>query len=176
MANNETTLKPRNLLPALVATSVLASAQADVIFEETFDSDDNRAGLAQWKGTENKVDESRGAWLEIREDADNAFSNGKPNRVLVMHDQSDIEQCHIRTSIRGAGDVVTASVDFVEPPGAEIDVATRREVRRCFEAAGAGGDYILSPSDHYFDAEPGLVRAFAEEARLCTYQSTPGQS
>jgi uroporphyrinogen decarboxylase len=46
---------------------------------------------------------------------------------------------------------------------------TRREVRRCFEAAGAGGGYILSPSDHFFDADVALIRAFAEEAKACTY-------
>ena len=46
---------------------------------------------------------------------------------------------------------------------------TRAEVRRCFEAAGQGGGYILSPSDHFFDAEPALIRAFAEEAQGCTY-------
>ena len=46
---------------------------------------------------------------------------------------------------------------------------TRAEVRRCFEAAGQGGGYILSPSDHFFDADPALVSAFADEARRCTY-------
>jgi len=46
---------------------------------------------------------------------------------------------------------------------------TRAEVRRCFEAAGQGGGYILCPSDHFFDAEPALIRAFAEEARACVY-------
>ncbi len=46
---------------------------------------------------------------------------------------------------------------------------TRAEVRRCFEAAGQGGGYILCPSDHFFDAEPALIRAFAEEAQGCTY-------
>ena len=46
---------------------------------------------------------------------------------------------------------------------------TRAEVRRCFEAAGEGGGYILSPSDHFFDADPVLVAAFAEEARACLY-------
>ena len=35
---------------------------------------------------------------------------------------------------------------------------TRAEVRRCFEAAGQGGGYILCPSDHFFDAEPALIR------------------
>lgn len=44
---------------------------------------------------------------------------------------------------------------------------TRREVRRCFEAAGKSGRMILSPSDHFFDADPSLVHAFADEARHC---------
>jgi hypothetical protein len=46
---------------------------------------------------------------------------------------------------------------------------TRAEVRRCFEAAGQGGGYILSPSDHFFDADLKLIEAFAEEARNCVY-------
>jgi len=46
---------------------------------------------------------------------------------------------------------------------------TRRAVRRCFEAAGEGGGYILAPSDHFFDADPALIEAFAEEARRCVY-------
>jgi uroporphyrinogen-III decarboxylase len=51
-----------------------------------------------------------------------------------------------------------------------IPEATRTEVRRCFEEAGANGGYILSPSDHFFDAEPDLVEAFADEARRCVYR------
>jgi len=47
--------------------------------------------------------------------------------------------------------------------------ATRAYVRRCFEAAGGGGGYILAPSDHFFDADPALIRAFAEEALRCIY-------
>jgi hypothetical protein len=47
--------------------------------------------------------------------------------------------------------------------------ATRAEVRRCFEEAGPNGGYMLSPSDHFFDAEPDLVEAFADEARRCGY-------
>jgi len=47
---------------------------------------------------------------------------------------------------------------------------TRAEVRRCFEEAGANGRYILSPSDHFFDADPELIRAFADEARKCAYR------
>ncbi len=46
---------------------------------------------------------------------------------------------------------------------------TRKEVRRCFEAAGEGGGYILSPSDHFFDADVELIRAFADEATKCYY-------
>ncbi len=46
---------------------------------------------------------------------------------------------------------------------------TRAAVRRCFADAGGGGGYILSPSDHFFDADPALLRAFADEARHCVY-------
>jgi len=46
---------------------------------------------------------------------------------------------------------------------------TRAAVRRCFEAAGGGGGYILCPSDHFFDADPALIHAFADEARRCVY-------
>jgi hypothetical protein len=46
---------------------------------------------------------------------------------------------------------------------------TKAEVRRCFEAAGAGGGYIISPSDHFFDADPRLIAAFAQAARECVY-------
>ncbi|MBN2579637.1 MAG: hypothetical protein JXB10_11660 [Pirellulales bacterium] len=46
---------------------------------------------------------------------------------------------------------------------------TRAEVRRCFEEAGVGGGYILSPSDHFFDAEEDLITAFADEAHQCVY-------
>jgi len=47
--------------------------------------------------------------------------------------------------------------------------AARAEVRRCFRDAGQDGRYILSPSDHFFAARPELLRAFAEEAKTCTY-------
>jgi uroporphyrinogen decarboxylase len=47
--------------------------------------------------------------------------------------------------------------------------ATRAEVRRCFEAAGEGGGFILCPSDHFFDADPKLIAAWADEARKCVY-------
>ncbi len=46
---------------------------------------------------------------------------------------------------------------------------TRREVRRLFEAAGAGGGFILSPSDHFFEADLECLRAYADEARRCVY-------
>ncbi len=48
---------------------------------------------------------------------------------------------------------------------------TRAEVRRCFEEAGGGGGFILSPSDHFFDADPALIAAFADEARKCIYSN-----
>jgi uroporphyrinogen decarboxylase len=47
---------------------------------------------------------------------------------------------------------------------------TRAEVRRCFDEAGPNGGYILSPSDHFFDAEPDLIAVFADEARRCVYR------
>jgi hypothetical protein len=46
---------------------------------------------------------------------------------------------------------------------------TRAAVRRCFDAAGEGGRYILAPSDHFFEAEPDLIAAYAAEARACVY-------
>lgn len=46
---------------------------------------------------------------------------------------------------------------------------TRRQVRRCFEEAGEGGGFIIAPSDHFFDADPELIRAFADEAIKCVY-------
>jgi uroporphyrinogen-III decarboxylase len=52
--------------------------------------------------------------------------------------------------------------------GGDAD-ATRREVRRLFEEAGAGGGFILAPSDHFFEAEDALLHAFADEAHACRY-------
>ena len=49
----------------------------------------------------------------------------------------------------------------------ELD--TRQAVRRCFAGAGENGGYILSPSDHFFDAELPLLQAFADEAQSCVY-------
>lgn len=46
---------------------------------------------------------------------------------------------------------------------------TRKEVRRCFEEAGKDGGYILSPSDHFFEADLDLIHAFVDEAKKCTY-------
>ena len=46
---------------------------------------------------------------------------------------------------------------------------TRKAVRCCFEEAGEGGGYILAPSDHFFEAEPGLIDAYSDEARACVY-------
>jgi uroporphyrinogen-III decarboxylase len=46
---------------------------------------------------------------------------------------------------------------------------TKNEVRRCFEAAGTDGGFILSPSDHFFEADLKLIKAFADEAKQCIY-------
>jgi len=48
---------------------------------------------------------------------------------------------------------------------------TRAEVRRCFDAAGQDGGFILSPSDHFFDADLNLIHAFADEGRKCVYET-----
>jgi uroporphyrinogen decarboxylase len=56
------------------------------------------------------------------------------------------------------------------------EAQTRAEVRRCFEAAGKNGAYILCPSDNFFDAEPALVKAFADEAHKCVYQQADKKS
>lgn len=50
------------------------------------------------------------------------------------------------------------------------EAETRQAVRDCFEEAGMGGGFILCPSDHFFDADPKLLFAFASEAYLCSYQ------
>jgi uroporphyrinogen-III decarboxylase len=47
---------------------------------------------------------------------------------------------------------------------------TKNEVRRCFEAAGSGGGYILCPSDHFFEADLDLIRAFSDAAKECRYE------
>ena len=46
---------------------------------------------------------------------------------------------------------------------------TRAAVRKCFQDAGAGGGYILCASDNYFEADPELIKAFADEAHKCLY-------
>ena len=45
----------------------------------------------------------------------------------------------------------------------------REAVRRCFEEAGENGGYILSPSDHFFDADTELLKIFTDEAHRCIY-------
>jgi uroporphyrinogen-III decarboxylase len=47
----------------------------------------------------------------------------------------------------------------------------RNEVRRLFRLAGEEGGFILSPSDHFFDADVTLIAAFVDEAKSCRYQS-----
>jgi hypothetical protein len=51
------------------------------------------------------------------------------------------------------------------------EVETRDAVEHCFKAAGAGGGFILSLSDHFFDADVNLIAAFANQARQCTYDT-----
>jgi len=46
---------------------------------------------------------------------------------------------------------------------------TRQAVRKCFKEAGEDGGYILSPSDHFFEADIECLKAYADEARSCFY-------
>jgi len=46
---------------------------------------------------------------------------------------------------------------------------TRAVVRELFERAGNDGGFILAPSDHFFDADLELIKAFAEEGQNCLY-------
>ena len=46
---------------------------------------------------------------------------------------------------------------------------TKSQVKKCFEEAGADGGFIIAPSDHFFDADPKLIAAFAEAAAECRY-------
>jgi uroporphyrinogen-III decarboxylase len=45
----------------------------------------------------------------------------------------------------------------------------RAETKRLFEALGSGGGYILSASDHFFEAPVENLRALAEAGRECVY-------
>jgi uroporphyrinogen decarboxylase len=51
--------------------------------------------------------------------------------------------------------------------GTRADV--RREVLRLFAEYGAGGGYIMSPSDHFFEASVENLQAYADAARECVY-------
>ncbi len=46
---------------------------------------------------------------------------------------------------------------------------TRKAVRKYFHDAGEGGGFILCPSDHFFDADIELIRAYSDEAKKCVY-------
>ena len=43
------------------------------------------------------------------------------------------------------------------------------ERRRCFQAAGTEGWFMLSLADHFFEAGLLLLEAFANGARRCVY-------
>jgi uroporphyrinogen decarboxylase len=47
---------------------------------------------------------------------------------------------------------------------------TRAGVRKCFREIGMDGGYIISPSDHFFDAEDRLLYAFVDEAHKQIYK------
>ena len=43
------------------------------------------------------------------------------------------------------------------------------ETRRLFRVFGKDGGYICSASDHFFDAPPENLKAFADAAKQCVY-------
>jgi uroporphyrinogen decarboxylase len=45
----------------------------------------------------------------------------------------------------------------------------RQQVRLLFDKVGAGGGYILSCADHFFDTPPEHLQAYADAARECRY-------
>jgi len=45
----------------------------------------------------------------------------------------------------------------------------RRHVREMFEVYGAGGGYIMSPSDLFFHVPVANLEAYAQAARECEY-------
>ena len=45
----------------------------------------------------------------------------------------------------------------------------RQHVRAMFEDYGAGGGYIISPSDHFFNVSASNLEAYAKAARECVY-------
>jgi len=54
-------------------------------------------------------------------------------------------------------------------PSPVCDVSAVNQAAEEFAEAGPGGGYILSPSDHFFEADINLLTAFADEARRCHY-------
>jgi len=54
---------------------------------------------------------------------------------------------------------------FTKATEAEVE----KEVIRCFKAAGENGGFILTPSDHFFTADPKLLTAYSRAAKNCTY-------
>jgi uroporphyrinogen-III decarboxylase len=51
--------------------------------------------------------------------------------------------------------------------GTHAEIAAQVEL--LFRTVGAGGGYILSCADHFFDTPPENIAAFANAARACTY-------
>jgi len=48
-------------------------------------------------------------------------------------------------------------------------ISDRREVHDLFTTYGQGGGYIISTSDHFFDAPLENLKAYADAARECVY-------
>lgn len=72
---------------------------------------------------------------------------------------------------RRIGDQVCliGGLDQINLLGSGTPEEVRAEVHRLFEALGPGGGYILSASDHFFEAPVENLRALAEAAKECMY-------
>jgi uroporphyrinogen-III decarboxylase len=72
---------------------------------------------------------------------------------------------------RRIGDKVCliGGMDQVNILSNQTPVEIAAEVQRLFEACGPGGGYILSASDHFFEAPVENLRAFAAAGHACRY-------
>jgi uroporphyrinogen-III decarboxylase len=100
--------------------------------------------------------------------------------TLLLEDMADTgpDAIETLTSSRSSGDVDLADAKrrigdrvclfggFNEHLLHEADAqAVREEVKRCLDAAMAGGGYVLRSTGQIFDAKPGLIEVMCETAR-----------
>jgi uroporphyrinogen-III decarboxylase len=78
--------------------------------------------------------------------------------------------CDLREASRRVGDKLFFIGGFDQNAGFEQGTPdlVRKMVRGLFESCPQG-NYICSPSDHFFFGNPANIRAFVEEAKACRY-------